>query len=146
MARPIAHALLATTTVLGLTLAVGAPAGAAETRVACGASLASVRTCAGIQTSGGDVRGYARVTTSDRSLAVSVLRVELQRRPCGGRWASWTTRSGAEGGGTSDSLATTFVVRPARVQFRTAARYLVTTRSTLAAYSVTRTSPAYGTC
>lgn len=146
--------LAATTTVATAVCAavlVPTPAQAATTtRAACSAGVSGTRVCVGVQTTGGDVRGYAKVSdvAGGSDVFVNVRKVVLQRRACGGTWQTWTSvaRTG-DTSGTSDTDVTGWVVFPARVQFRTVATY--SAEAATAPYtgtSGTATSPAYGTC
>lgn len=146
MGHKTTNLLLAGVVALGVTVTAGAPASAAETKVTCNQSTGGITTCAGVQTTSGAIRGYARIRSDSSSSWVSATRVTLQRRVCGGGWVSWTTNTGPENGRSEDSLGTTYVDRPSRVQFRTVAGYIVTSRASGAAYGITRTSRIFGSC
>jgi hypothetical protein len=147
--RPITAALVAaaaaTTTVL-----TASPVQAATTKAPCAAGVTGTRVCVGIQTTGGDVRGYAKVSdvAGGADLNVNVRSVVLQRRACGGSWQAWTTvRNVGDTSGTSDTDTTAWVIFPSRVQFRTVATYSVeSAKPPYTGRSGTATSGAYGSC
>ena len=147
--RPITVALVASTATAA-TLLAATPAQAATTSAPCSAGVEGTRVCVGVQTTGGDVRGYAKVSdvAGGPDLDVNVRSVVLQRRTCGGSWQSWTSvRNTGDTSGTSDTDVTTWVVFPSRVQFRTVTTYSAEDAAPpYLGRSGTATSGVFGTC
>ncbi len=147
--RSITVALVAAATT-ATTLLTATPAQAATTKAPCGAGVPGTRVCVGVQTTGGDVRGYAKVSdvAGGTDLNVNVRSVVLQRRTCGGSWQNWTSRQNTgDTSGTSDTDTTAWVVFPSRVQFRTIATYSAeNANAPYTGRSGSSTSRIFGTC
>lgn len=131
----------------GVATVVTAPsADAATNRTSCVDQGSDARVCFGVQTSGGDIRGYATSTlkAGGEVFRVNVRTIELQRRTCGGAWHSWTTAQDPDWSRGTDTAATQYVQFPSRVQFRT--KTLASQESAPLAYSKTYVSRVFGSC
>ncbi len=148
MRRRTSSALVASA-VAALGLATAQPAAAAD-HLRCTAGVLGSEVCVGVQTTGGDVRGYASVydAPGGDELRVTVRSLVLQRRACGGTWQAWTTtRTTGDTSGVRDTDVTQWVLRPGGVQFRSVATYSVEqVGGASLGRSGTATSAAFGAC
>ena len=135
--------------VAAASLVTAQPAAAAD-HLRCTSAPAGTRICVGVQTTGGDVRGYGSLSdpSGGGDLSLTVRSLVLQRRACGGAWQTWTTtRTTGDASRTKDTDVTQWVVRPAGYQFRSVVECdVASTGPSGTAQGGREASPAFGAC